>query len=25
VRGFVATHRDTLSPLSYREAVKHLT
>ena len=25
VRAFVATHRDTLSPLSYREAVKHLT
>lgn len=25
VRAFVAAHRDTLSPLSYREAVKHLT
>ena len=25
VRAFVAAHRDTLSPLSYREAIKHLT
>lgn len=25
VREFVAAHRDTLSPLSYREAIKHLT
>ncbi|HEY5880033.1 MAG TPA: DNA alkylation repair protein [Nakamurella sp.] len=25
VREFVAAHRDNLSPLSYREAVKHLT